>query len=111
MAQRALSVGRGATHAGGYFHPIDGEQGRRALRGMSAMKRFSLLRVYAVLAKEFTQLRRDRITFAMILGIPIMQLTLFGYAINNDPRHLPAAVISHDPGNLARAVVNSLEHT
>jgi ABC-2 type transport system permease protein len=78
---------------------------------MSGMKGFSLLRIFAVLAKEFTQLRRDRVTFAMILGIPIMQLLLFGYAINNDPRHLPAAVISHDPGNLARAVVNSLEHT
>jgi len=78
---------------------------------MSGTGHFSLLRIFAVLAKEFTQLRRDRITFAMILGIPIMQLTLFGYAINNDPRHLPAAVISHDPGNLARAVVNSLEHT
>jgi ABC-2 type transport system permease protein len=78
---------------------------------MSEAKQFSLLRVFAVLAKEFTQLRRDRITFAMILGIPIMQLTLFGYAINNDPRHLPAAVVSHDHSNLARAVVNSLEHT
>jgi ABC-2 type transport system permease protein len=78
---------------------------------MTGIKGFSLLRVFAVLAKEFTQLRRDRVTFAMILGIPLMQLTLFGYAINNDPRHLPAAVVSHDPSNLARAVVNSLEHT
>jgi ABC-2 type transport system permease protein len=71
----------------------------------------SILRIFAVLAKEFTQLRRDRITFGMILGIPIMQLLLFGYAINNDPRHLPAAVVSHDNSNLARAVVVSLERT
>jgi ABC-2 type transport system permease protein len=70
-----------------------------------------LLRIFAVLSKEFTQLRRDRITFGMILGIPIMQLLLFGYAINNDPRHLPAAVVSHDTSNLARAVVASLERT
>lgn len=75
------------------------------------MKRFSILRVFAVMAKEFTQLRRDRVTFAMILGIPIMQLLLFGYAINNDPRHLPAAVVSHDTGPLARAVVSSLERS
>ncbi|MFA5966391.1 MAG: ABC transporter permease [Sphingomonas sp.] len=75
------------------------------------MKRFSILRVFAVMAKEFTQLRRDRVTFAMILGIPIMQLLLFGYAINNDPRHLPAAVVSHDSGPLARAVVSSLERS
>jgi len=78
---------------------------------MNGAMRFSLLRVFAVLAKEFTQLRRDRVTFAMILGIPIMQLLLFGYAINNDPRHLPAAVLSHDHTNLSRAVVSSLERT
>jgi ABC-2 type transport system permease protein len=75
------------------------------------MTRFSILRVFAVMAKEFTQLRRDRVTFAMILGLPIMQLLLFGYAINNDPRHLPAAVVSHDTGPLARAVISSLERT
>ncbi|MBA3666621.1 MAG: ABC transporter permease [Sphingomonas sp.] len=75
------------------------------------MNRLSILRIYAVLAKEFTQLRRDRITFAMILGIPIMQLLLFGYAINNDPRHLPAAVVSHDTSGIARAVVATLERT
>lgn len=75
------------------------------------MSGLSLLRIFAVLAKEFTQLRRDRITFGMILGIPIMQLLLFGYAINNDPRHLPAAVVSQDSSNLARAVVSSIERT
>jgi ABC-2 type transport system permease protein len=75
------------------------------------MRGFSPTRVFAVLAKEFTQLRRDRITFAMILGIPVMQLLLFGYAINMDPRHLPAAVVSYDHGNLANAVVSAMEHT
>lgn len=75
------------------------------------MMGFSLNRVMAVLAKEFIQLRRDRITYAMILMIPIVQLLLFGYAINNDPRHLPTAVLVQDDSAYARstlaAVVNS----
>ena len=70
-----------------------------------------LLRIFAVLAKEFTQLSRDRITYAMILSLPIMQVLLFGYAINNDPHHLPAAILVQDQGNLARSVVSSLERT
>ena len=57
------------------------------------MNGFSLARVMAVLTKEFVQLRRDRITYAMILAIPVVQLMLFGYAINSDPRHLPTAVL------------------
>jgi ABC-2 type transport system permease protein len=75
------------------------------------MKPISLARVVAVMIKEFTQLRRDRITYAMILVMPLMQLLLFGYAINTDPRHLPAAVISYDHGRLADAVVSALEQT
>ena len=65
----------------------------------------------AVMVKEFTQLRRDRITYAMILVMPLMQLLLFGYAINTDPRHLPAAVVAHDPGRIADALVAALEQT
>jgi ABC-2 type transport system permease protein len=72
---------------------------------------FSFLRIYAVLAKEFTQLTRDRVTYAMILVLPIVQLMLFGFAINNDPHHLPAAILVQDQGNLARSVVSSMEHT
>jgi ABC-2 type transport system permease protein len=75
------------------------------------MKGLSLARIAAVMIKEFTQLRRDRITYAMILIMPLMQLLLFGYAINTDPRHLPAAVISYDHGPLADAVVTALERT
>jgi ABC-2 type transport system permease protein len=75
------------------------------------MRHFSLDRVVAVMIKEFTQLRRDRITYAMILVMPLMQLLLFGYAINTDPRHLPAAVISYDHSRLADAVVATLERT
>ena len=75
------------------------------------MRAFSPIRVFAVMAKEFVQLRRDRITFGMILMLPIMQLLLFGYAINMDPRHLPAAVISYDHGNLGNAVIAAMERT
>ena len=60
----------------------------------------SLSRILAVLAKEFTQLVRDRLTYAMILGVPIVQLLLFGYAINTDPKHLPTAVLVQDQGDL-----------
>jgi len=75
------------------------------------MKALSTARIIAVMVKEFTQLRRDRITYAMILVMPLMQLLLFGYAINTDPRHLPAAVVAHDHGRLADAVVATLERT
>jgi len=71
----------------------------------------SLERVLAVMVKEFTQLRRDRITYSMILFMPLMQLLLLGYAINTDPRHLPAAVVSYDHSNVANAIVASLENS
>lgn len=75
------------------------------------MKGLSLSRILAVMVKEFTQLRRDRITYAMILFTPLIQLLLFGYAINTDPRHMPAAVMAQDHGGLADAVVATLERT
>ncbi len=68
-------------------------------------------RIVAVLRKEFVQLRRDRLTFAMLIGVPIMQLVLFGYAINADPRQLPTAVVALDQGPLVRAVVRAAENT
>lgn len=75
------------------------------------MKAPSLSRIAAVMIKEFTQLRRDRITYGMILVLPLVQLLLFGYAINTDPRHLPAAVVAHDSGPIADAVVAALEQS
>ena len=56
------------------------------------MSSLSWNRIFAVLMKEFVQLSRDRLTYAMILAMPIVQILLFGYAINSDPRHLPMAV-------------------
>jgi ABC-2 type transport system permease protein len=61
------------------------------------------------MAKEFIQMRRDRLTFAMIIGVPILQLVLFGYAINTDPKQLPTAVIVADYGPIERSIVAALE--
>jgi len=72
---------------------------------------FSLRRFFAVVAKEFVQMRRDRLTFAMMVGIPIVQLVLFGFAINNDPKSLPTAVLSNDNGVFARSLVRAMENT
>src|SRR5215472_5876629 len=69
---------------------------------------FSLTRWGSVVRKEFLQLRRDRITFAMIVGIPIMQLALFGYAINSDPKHLPTGLLLQDHSEFTRTFVESM---
>ncbi len=61
-----------------------------------------------MVTKEFLQLRRDRITFAMIVGIPIIQLTLFGYAINTDPKHMPTAVIAGDSSDFTRSIISAM---
>jgi ABC-2 type transport system permease protein len=71
----------------------------------------SASRIMAVLAKEFTQLLRDRLTYAMILAIPIVQLLMFGYAINGDPKHLPTAVLVQDQGQFSRSILGSLHNS
>src|SRR5438874_5199715 len=68
-------------------------------------------RSYAMLVKEFIQLRRDRVSFAMIVMIPVMQLLLFGYAINTTPRNLPTAVLMQEDSDLARSILKALENT
>lgn len=68
-------------------------------------------RILALLRKEFIQMRRDRITFAMMLVVPIMQLLLFGFAINNDPKLMPAALVAPADDRSARAMVTALENT
>jgi ABC-2 type transport system permease protein len=75
------------------------------------MMGLSLSRILAVLTKEFTQLVRDRLTYAMIIGIPVIQLLLFGYAINSDPKHLPAAVLVHDQGQFSRSILGALNNS
>ena len=75
------------------------------------MSALSWNRFLAVLVKEFIQMRRDRLTFAMIIGIPIIQLVLFGYAINSDPKALPAAVLAADNSAFSRTYVRALENS
>jgi ABC-2 type transport system permease protein len=72
---------------------------------------FSLDRMMAVLVKEFIQLARDRVTYALILAVPVVQMLLFGYAINTDPRHLPTAILVQENSILARSVVASLANS
>jgi ABC-2 type transport system permease protein len=69
------------------------------------MGRFTFHRLWAVVMKEFIQMRRDRVTFGMMVGIPLLQLTLFGYAINSDPKNLPTALRLGDQGPFARTLV------
>ena len=83
---------------------------------MSATRRqpgqtFSLERMLAVLIKEFIQLTRDRITYAMILAVPVIQMLLFGYAINTDPRHLPTALLVQENSVFARSVVSGIANS
>jgi ABC-2 type transport system permease protein len=75
------------------------------------MNGFSTLRVFAVMSKEFKQLTRDRITYAMMLLIPVVQLLLFGYAINSEPRHLPTAVLVEEDSRFARSILAGLKNS
>ncbi len=75
------------------------------------MRHFTFHRLWAVVLKEFVQMRRDRVTFLMMVGIPILQLTLFGYAINSDPKHLPTALRLADEGPFARTLVAEMRNS
>ena len=65
---------------------------------------FSLTRWWSIVLKEFLQLRRDRVTFGMIVGIPVLQLLLFGYAINSDPKYMPAALVLGEQSSFTRSM-------
>jgi ABC-2 type transport system permease protein len=72
---------------------------------------FSWPRTLAVFIKEFQQMLRDRLTFAMAIGVPVLQLVLFGYAINTDPRGLPTALVTADASPMARSITATLQNT
>src|SRR5438445_2976136 len=74
-------------------------------------RRYFWRRTWAMLVKEFIQLRRDRVSFAMIIMIPLIQLMLFGYAINTNPRHLPTAVLLQEKTDVGRSIIKALENT
>jgi len=75
------------------------------------MNGLSLRRLFAILMKEFIQMRRDRMTFALMIGVPVMQLLLFGFAINTDPRHLPTVVHIADDSAYARSIGAALKNS
>jgi ABC-2 type transport system permease protein len=78
---------------------------------MSRRNALSWSRFWAIVVKEFVQMRRDRLTFGMMIGIPLMQLLLFGFAINADPRHLPTAVLLADRGPQGRTLLNGIKNS
>ena len=78
---------------------------------MSPGRAFSAARFWAMVVKEFVQMRRDRLTFGMMIGIPLMQLVLFGFAINSDPKHLPAAILLEDHGPYGRTLLRAMKNT
>ena len=75
------------------------------------LARFNFRRFFAVVMKEYIQMRRDRLTFGMMVGVPMIQLILFGYAINSNPKHLPTAVYSADNSVFARTLVAGLKNS
>jgi ABC-2 type transport system permease protein len=78
---------------------------------MTRTRGFSFARLFAILMKEFIQMRRDRMTFALMIGVPVMQLLLFGFAINTDPRHLPTVVHIADDSVYARSIGAALKNS
>src|ERR1700736_3758132 len=72
---------------------------------------FSFSRWLGIVGKEFIQLKRDRLTFGMIVGIPVVQLILFGFAINSDPKHLPTAALIADRGEFSRSILAGLKNS
>jgi ABC-2 type transport system permease protein len=78
---------------------------------MKQRREFSLERFWAIVVKEFIQMRRDRLTFGMVVVIPLVQLVLFGYAINSDPKRLPAAVVLADNGPQGRTLLYAIQNS
>src|SRR6266700_6224256 len=103
-------MARGRVWLGRSLHPSNGDVAGRFFV-MKTWRTFSFARFRAMLAKEFIQMRRDRLTFGMMIGIPLLQLILFGYAINADPKHLPAAVILADHGPEGRTLLAALQNS
>ncbi|MBH0208429.1 MAG: ABC transporter permease [Nitrospira sp.] len=78
---------------------------------MKSHSPFALSRFWAIVVKEFIQMRRDRVTFGMMIGVPLIQLVLFGFAINADPKHLPTAVLLADYGAHGRTLLQAIRNS
>src|SRR5262245_6421329 len=105
--ERSGCLARGCVH-----RPDDAGAGEAAMIDLSAVGRSEVLsRTWAMFLKEFVQLRRDRLTFGTMIFIPLVQLLLFGFAINTTPRHLPTAVLSYEESDLSRSILAALRNT
>src|SRR6266496_2679633 len=98
----------GGTRAGGRVHSPHGPAAGQRFVIMIA---FSPARFWAIVVKEFIQMRRDRVTFGMMIGIPLIQLVLFGFAINADPKNLPTAVLLADHGPQGRTLLYAIQNS
>jgi len=90
---------------------VDTQENRNVNRNVPEPRFGFWWRSYAMLVKEFIQLRRDRVSFAMIVMLPVMQLVLFGFAINTTPRNLPTAVLLQEESDLGRSILKAMENT
>jgi len=81
------------------------------MKTKSSNGKFSLSRWWGIVLKEFLQLKRDRVTFGLIIGLPIAQLVLFGYAINADPKNLPVAIVDSAPSEFSRSLAMAVDNT
>src|SRR5271166_4378602 len=98
----------GSIRARRCVHPSHG-----CLKGQLLIMKdlFSPGRLLAMIVKELIQMRRDRMTFAIMFGLPIVQILLFGFVINADPRHLPSAVLLADNGPEGRSLLQGLKNS
>src|SRR5208282_4533059 len=96
--------------SGGCFYPSHGQIEKRSFCVIRKLA-ISPARFWAMVVKEFIQMGRDKLTFGIMVGIPLIQLTLFGFAINSDPKHLPAALILSDNGPQSRTVLNAFRNS
>ena len=94
-----------------YWRSKYGVQSNWSGDGIMTSRRFSLARCWAMVVKEFVQMRRDRLTFGMMIGVPLLQLVLFGFAINADPKYLPAAVLLADDGPQGRTLLEAMRNS
>src|SRR5262249_36263752 len=119
---RGPALAEGRAVAGGRLHRTDGPLEGQFSMSMAVAagerreevqeSRFGFWRrSYAMVGKGFIQLRRRRVSFAMIVMIPVMQLLLFGYAINTTPHNLPTAVLLQEDSDLGRSILKALENT
>jgi ABC-2 type transport system permease protein len=90
---------------------MSSDRGAKSVTPTDASDFFSPSRWLGIVIKEFTQLKRDRLTFGMIVGIPVVQLVLFGFAINTDPKHMPAVVLVADHSTFSRSIVAALANS